>query len=80
MRSYLGDRSRGHLDTLLKQNTQYAVLLLQVKHTGPQLHTLLFQVLEEDKNGLMTATDGVFQRPTCVTDANVGEQDTMLCS
>lgn len=46
MCSYLGDRNRGHFDTLLEQHIQYAVLLLQVKHTGPQLHTLLFQVLE----------------------------------
>lgn len=44
--SYLGDGSRGHFDTLLKQHAQYAVLLLQVEHTGPQLHTLLFEVLE----------------------------------
>lgn len=44
--SYLGDGDRGHLDTLLKQHAQDAVLLLQVKHTGPQLHTLLLQVLE----------------------------------
>lgn len=47
--SYLGDGSRGHFDTLLKQHAQYAVLLLQVKHTGPQLHTLLFEVLETNK-------------------------------
>lgn len=74
MCSYLGDRNRGHFDTLLEQHTQYAVLLLQVKHTGPQLHTFLFQVLEtpqEEKNGQITATDGIFQRTTRVSDANL---------
>lgn len=39
--SYLGDGVGGHFDTLLKQHTQYAVLLLQVEHAGPQLHTFL---------------------------------------
>lgn len=38
---YLGDGSGGHLDTLLKQQTQYAVLLLQVKHSGAEFHTFL---------------------------------------
>lgn len=39
--SYLGDGVGGHFDTLLKQHAQYAVLLLQVEHAGPQLHTFL---------------------------------------
>lgn len=60
--SYLGDGDRGHLDTLLKQHAQDAVLLLQVKHAGPQLHTLLLQVLrkhpEEETDGRLTVADG----------------------
>lgn len=39
--SYLGDGVGGHFDTLLKQHAQYAVLLLQVEHAGPQFHTFL---------------------------------------
>ena len=49
MCSYLIDRNRGCFDTLLEQHIQYSVLLLQVKHTGPQLHTFLFQVLQTNK-------------------------------
>lgn len=39
---YLGDGSGGHFDALLKQQTQYTVLLLQVKHARAQFHTFLF--------------------------------------
>ena len=48
--SYLRDGDGGHLDALLKQHAQDAVLLLQVEDAGPQFHTFFFQVLEETGN------------------------------
>lgn len=84
MCSYLGDRNRGHFDTLLKQHTQDAVLLLQVKHAGPQLHTLLFQVLETPQRGDRWADNcgwrGWFRELHVYRMLILQEQDTMLYS
>lgn len=42
---YLEEQVRGGFDPLLEQNAQCPVLLLQVKDSGPQLQTLLPQIL-----------------------------------
>lgn len=74
--SYLGGRNSGHFDALLKQHTQDAVLLLQVKHTSPQLHTFLFQVLEKKTGtgGQINVADG----NTAENSAFNKKQDTKL--
>lgn len=47
---YLEEQVRGGFDPLLEQNTQRPVLLLQVKDSGPQLQTLLPQILRRRNN------------------------------
>lgn len=47
---YLEKQVGGGLDPLLEQNTEGPILLLEVKHTGSQLQTLLSQVLNQKKH------------------------------